>query len=74
VTVSPIGSPPLAETSVEELLRMAGEFDAMARGAATLEARQALARLAARLRVLAATGASRRDATDLPTPPRQSRA
>jgi hypothetical protein len=53
---------------------MAGEFDAMASRAATPDAKQALARLAARLRVFAATGASRRGAADLATPPRQSRA
>ena len=69
MTVLPIGSRPLAGTSVEELLRMAGEFDAMALSAATPDAKQALARLAASLRVFAATRASRCGPADLAIPP-----
>ncbi len=44
----------LIENTVEELLQMADEFDAMAATASTQDARQALRRLAARFRIFAA--------------------
>ena len=49
----------LAENTVEELLQMADEFDAMAARASTQDARHALARLGARFRIFAAGRASR---------------
>ena len=44
----------LAENTVEELLQMADEFDAMATRASTQDARRALERLGARFRIFAA--------------------
>jgi hypothetical protein len=48
------GKRTLASNTVEELLQMADEFDAMAARAATPDARQALERVATRFRIFAA--------------------
>jgi len=50
----------LAESTVEELLQIADEFDAMAARASTQDARHALERLGARFRIFAAGRAARR--------------
>ena len=49
----------LTENTVEELLQMADEFDAMAARASTQDAKHALERLAARFRIYAAERARR---------------
>jgi hypothetical protein len=53
VTGTPFDSNPIGERTVDELLRMATEFDLMAASAATLGGKQALEGLAARLRTFA---------------------
>ena len=64
----------LAENTVEELLQMADEFDAMAARASTQDAKQALERLGARFRIFAAGRASnRRNGSVLPGAPPQQR-
>jgi hypothetical protein len=50
VTGSLFDRNPLGQRSVEEILRMADEFDGMAATAVTPDGKQALARLATRLR------------------------
>ncbi len=48
----------LLEHTIEELLQMADEFDVMAAGASTVDAEQALRRLATRFRIFATTHAA----------------
>lgn len=58
MTGMPFDRKPLGETSVEELLHMADEVGAMAAVAVTQDAKQALERLATRIRVFAASRAT----------------
>jgi len=51
----------LVGNTIEQLLQMADEFDAMAAGAATSDAKQALLSLGARFRVFASSRAAAQD-------------
>jgi hypothetical protein len=56
------------ENTIEELLQMSDEFDAMAARAATRDAEQALRRLATRFRIFAASRAASHPSRTLAAP------
>ena len=58
MTGTPFDKRPIGERTVDELLRMATEFEIMAASAVTRGGKQALERLAARLRTFAAMRAT----------------